>query len=241
MADDVEVKLSNVRLSFFHGFAPQERRDDKTKELTGMNYNCSVLLPKGDPQIQKVKDAMAAAKKAKWGDSPPRLLAPHLCLRDGEPVDPETVDEAVPGSGTRIPLYDGYAGMLYVSANRPVKLDEYELIKKGVKKRPVRIIGPRKNAEGRFDELTEHDPYAPYSGCYANVILRIYGHEGKENQPSRINASLEAVQFAKHGEPFGAKGVDVDNAFDELDTGEDDIAGAPAKAAAPAADEFDIG
>jgi hypothetical protein len=61
---------------FFMASTPQERRDDKTKELTGMNYNCSVLLPKGDPQIQKVKDAMAAAKKAKWGDSPPRLLAP---------------------------------------------------------------------------------------------------------------------------------------------------------------------
>jgi hypothetical protein len=177
---------------------------------------------------------MAAAKKAKWGDSRTATSSTeHLCLRDGEPVDPETVDESVPGSGTRIPLYDGYEGMLYVSANRPVKLDEYEQIKKGQKKRPVRIIGPRKNADGRFDELTENDPYAPYSGCYANVILRIYGHEGKDGQPSRINASLEAVQFAKHGEAFGAKGSTSIRAFDEEDAGEDDIGGSEHRRSPP--------
>jgi hypothetical protein len=242
MADDVEVKLKCVRLSFFHGFDPQERRND-AKELTGMNYNCSILIQKTDAaQVKAVKDAMAAAKKAKWGDSAPRFQPQHLCLRDGEPVDPETVDETVPGSGTRKPLYDGYEGMLFVSANRPVKLEEYELIKKGQKKRPVRIIGPRKNAQGKFDELTENDPYAPYSGCFANVIIRIYGHEGKDGQPSRINASLEAVQFAKHGERFGYGGVDVDSAFDEEDVGEDDMgSSAPAPAAAVAADDFDIG
>jgi hypothetical protein len=26
---------------------------NEAKELTGMNYNCSVLLPKTDPQIQE--------------------------------------------------------------------------------------------------------------------------------------------------------------------------------------------
>lgn len=242
MADDVEVKLKAVRLSFFHGFDPQERRND-AKELTGMNYNCSTLIPKSDvAQIKAVKDAMAAAKKAKWGDSAPRFQPQHLCLRDGEPIDPETVDESVAGSGTRKPLYDGYEGTLFVSANRPVKLDEFAQIKNGTKKRPVRIIGPRKNARGKFDELTENDPYAPYSGCFANVIIRIYGHEGKDGQPSRINASLEAVQFAKHGERFGYGGVDVDSVFDEEEVGEDDMGGAaPAKQPAQTADEFDIG
>lgn len=233
MADDVEVKLKGVRLSFFHGFDPQERRND-AKELTGMNYNCCLLIPKSDEaQVKAVKDAMAAAKKAKWGESAPRFQSQHLCLRDGEPIDPE--------DDKRKPLYDGYEAMFFVSANRPVKMEEYELIKGGKKKRPVRIIGPRRNAEGKFDELDESDPFAPYSGCYANVIIRIYGHEGKDGQPSRINASLEAVQFAKHGEKFGYGGVDVESAFDEEDVDEDDMGGGAAPVAKPQPDDFDIG
>src|SRR5690242_14849899 len=101
--------------------------------------------------------------------------------------------------------------MFYVSANKPVKLEDYDLIKAGKKKRPLRIIGPRKNPETKaFDEITsESDPYAPYSGCFANVIIRIYGYAGKNGQKSRINASLEAVQFVRDGERFGARGVDV--------------------------------
>lgn len=236
MADDLEIKLKGVRLSFFHGFDPQERRDDKTKELTGYNYNTSVLIPKTDTAtIALVKEAMKKAKDSTWGSSPPNLQSDQLCLRDGEPADME---------GVRKALYDGYEGCLYVSANRPVKLDEYDAIKAGRKRRPVRIIGPRKNAEtGRFDELNEHDPYAPYSGCYANVILRIYGYvppQGSSQRP-RINASLEAVQFVRDGERFGNRSVDVDSAFDEEDVGADDMGdAAPARQPAPA-DDFNIG
>jgi hypothetical protein len=229
MADDIELKLYG-RLSFFRVYDPQDRKND-AGQVTGKNYNTCILLPKDDPQIAKIKEAMAAAKKKTWGDAAPRFAPDQLCLRDGCPPDEE---------GNRAPLYDGYDGMFFVSANRPVKLDEYELIKSGQKKRPVRVIGPRKNAEGRFDELNDGDPYAPYSGCYANVVLRIYGYVGKDGQKSRINASLEAVQFAKDGERFGNGGVDVDSVFDELDTPTDDMGGAPAKAAAPA-DDFDIG
>lgn len=233
MANDVEIKLPGVRLSFFHGFVPQERRND-AKELTGFNYNSAVLIPKDDQVLTKlVKDGMSQAKKNKWGDSAPNLKPEHLCLRDGEPADMD---------GARKPLYDGYAGMLYVSANRVVKPEEYDLIKAGRKARPVRIIGPRKNpATQKFDELNEHDAYAPYSGCFANVILRIYATDAREGQPARINASLEAVQFVRDGEKFGASPVDVDSAFDEIDAPVDDAGGGGQPVAAGATDEFNIG
>lgn len=234
MANDVEIKLKGVRLSFFHGFVPQERKNQEGK-ITGMNYSAALLIPKDDEATVKViKDAMAAAKKNQWGDNAPRFKADTLCLRDGEPLDENEV---------RAPLYDGYKGMFYVSANRPVKLEDYEHIKAGRKPRPLKIIGPRKGEDGKFVQLAESDPFAPYSGCYVNVVLRIYGYVGKDNEPSRINASLEAVQFSRHGERFGTKPVDVDSAFDEEDVGEDDIGGAaPATTPAPADDNgFDIG
>jgi hypothetical protein len=227
MADNnnVEVKLKNVRLSFFHGFVPQPRKND-AGVITGYNFNTAILLDKEKDaeQIKAVQEAMRAAKTAKWGASPPRLAADKICLRDGEPIDPDTQQP--------VALYDGYAGCLYVSANRPVKVEEYELIKQGKKTAPVTIIGPRKGQDGRFPRLDENSEFAPYSGCYANVIIRIYGYADAEN-PSRINASLEAVQFARHGEPFASRSIDADSAFDEVE-GEDDF-DAPAEQAQPAA------
>jgi hypothetical protein len=44
----------------------------------------------------------------------------------------------------------------------------------------------------------------------------------------RINASLEAIQFVRHGEAFGAKPVIAEEVFDDL--GGDDDGGASAAA-----------
>lgn len=216
MAENIEVKLQNVRLSFFHGFKPQERRDDKTKELVGYNYNTSILLDKKTQAelIAQVKDAMRKARDSEWGENPPRIPAERYCLRDGEPADPDT--------GEAKPLYEGYGGQMVLSANRVITVEDYEAIKKGEKDRPVTIIGPRKGANGKFAILNENSEFAPYSGCYANVIVRIYALN-KSDWPARINASLEAVQFRAHGERFGGSGpIDADSAFEEVE-GYDDM------------------
>lgn len=219
MADsNVEVKLKNVRLSFFHGFDPQERRND-AKVLTGMNYNTAILLDKvkDADQIDKIKAAMKEARTARWGDNPPRMQPDKYCLRDGEPADED---------GNPSALYEGYEGCMYLSANRSVSLDDFDAIKAGNKKPPVSIIGPRRGPEGKFVPLKESSEFAPYSGCFANVIVRIYGYASEDN-PSRINASLEAVQFFAHGERFGYGGIDVEDAFDEVE-GHDDMDETPA-------------
>jgi hypothetical protein len=227
---NIELKLNDVRLSFFNGFTPQDGKDDDGN-VTRMNYNTNVLIPKDSPLVDMIKKAMGDAKKAKWGDSPPRLAPDKLCLRDGEPKD----DTDVP-----VALYDGYAGHFYLSANKPVSVEDYEAIKAGRKKRPISIIGPRKGPDGKFKQLVDGDEFAPYSGCFANVIVRIYGYIGdaKKNRPARINASLEAVQYKRFGEPFGSRGIDVDNAFDEEDDeamdGSDTSSGA-------SGDDFNIG
>lgn len=212
----IDVKLDDVRLSFFNGFTPQERRDDNTEELIGYNYSTSILIPKSNEELEKkIRRAMTDVAKALWGSDIPKFKADQKCLRDGEPADEET--------GERSPLWDGYEGSWYISVNTPIELKDYKLIEEGKKQRPVSIIGPRKGANGKFKELEEGDEFAPYSGCYANVIISIYAYAGdpKKKRPPRINASLKAVQFKRHGEAFGAKRIDVNSAFDEED--DDDL------------------
>ena len=73
----------------------------------------------------------------------------------------------------------------------------------------------------RTRKLTAEDN-RPYSGCYGNVVLRLWAQDNKYGK--RINAALEIVQFAKHGEPFGAtapKAADILD--DEAAPAEDEV------------------
>lgn len=74
------------------------------------------------------------------------------------------------------------------------------------------------------EPLVEEDG-KPYGGCYVNAIVRLWVQDNKFGK--RINASLEAVQFYKDGEAFGAPPVDVDSKF--KDFGEDDEDESPRK------------
>jgi hypothetical protein len=112
--------------------------------------------------------------------------------------DGEPMDE----DGVRSPKYDGYAGHLFISASNS--------------KRPS-VVDRDKT------QLTAEDG-KPYSGCYVNAVIRLWAQDNKYGQ--RVNASLEAVQFFRDGESFGAAPVDIDKAFDSY---EDDDAPPPAK------------
>lgn len=101
--------------------------------------------------------------------------------------------------------YDGYANNWYVSANNTKK---------------PQVIGRDKR------ELKESDGIV-YSGCYVNAVITLwYQPAGTKNGnpvPHAVYASLEAVQFVRGGEAFGAAGVDVDEDFDDITDDEDDI------------------
>jgi hypothetical protein len=207
------VKLKNVRGSFLHVVKPQERRND-AKVLTGWNFNGSFLVPKKlddgveNPQVLILRDAMKTALEGTWPGQNKKIPAERRCVRDGEPKDEDT--------GERAPLYEGYEGCFFVSANRGVSIEEWELIQAGKKDWPVQLLGPRKGPDGKFPRLKGADAAALfYSGAYFDVILRVYGYDGKGENPDRINASLEAIKFKRHGDAFGSKPVDADSAFDE--------------------------
>lgn len=90
-----------------------------------------------------------------------------------------------------------YGGMYFFNANN--------------KKRPTVVDRDR-------TQLTEDDNVI-YSGCYANVIVDLFGYDTAGNKG--VSAALCGVQFKKDGEALGGKGVTADD-FDEEEADEDD-------------------
>jgi hypothetical protein len=194
-----KVKLKNVRLSFAHLFKPQDPKPDKDTGKKGEpKFNCAFLIPKKTPEgkalIAQIKKVADEVKAKKWGANIPKLKPEKVCLRDGD-----------------LESYDGYEGMVYVSASnakRPTLVDK----KKDAKGKWVKLYDPE------ADKIVNGGQSLLYSGCYVNAIVKLWAQDNEHGK--RVNASLELVQFLKHGETFGAAQADAD---DELD--DDDVEG----------------
>ena len=84
-------------------------------------------------------------------------------------------------------------------------------IKASTKKRPL-VINRDKSP------ITESDNVI-YAGCYVNAIVSLWAQNNSWGR--RINASLDGVQFARDGEPFGDGAVSV-NEFDAFGSESDE-------------------
>lgn len=217
MADkNIEIQLKGVRASFLNVFESQEFKDEETGKVR-YSRNVNLLIPKRladgtkNPVVAQLSDAMKQALESHWPGQEKKIPSDRRCVRDGEPIDPDTIDADVPGSGTRFPLYDGYAGHYFVSANKGCEGPNSPNL--------VQLLGPKKTAKKEdgtpcFPTIKKEDGLL-YSGCWVDAIIRIYPLDGKGKFPDRINASLEALKFKRHGDAFGAKPVDAQNVFDE--------------------------
>ena len=223
------VMFKGVRLNMFDEqlYFPQAELTTKGKYAGKWRFNwgAKFILPakdtaEGKALVAAAKSAMAAAKKAKWGDKADeiKIKLANTPLQDGD-------DEEVT---TFAPMKGAY----FLSASKTVygpKGGE----EKDVPKRPFRIIGPRKvkdpdTGELKFPDVKPGDEYAPYSGCYVNVKVEFWGQDSDSDRgiPNRANGTILAVQFARHGESFGGgTRVNVDDDFDEEDDGDDDLGG----------------
>jgi hypothetical protein len=85
------------------------------------------------------------------------------------------------------PGQDAYRGLLFISANNQVR---------------PRLVATINGVNQEVDESSE---FAPYSGCIANVILRIWA-QNHVKWGKRFNAELQGVQFVKHAERLGGGG-----------------------------------
>ena len=90
--------------------------------------------------------------------------------------------------------WDGYEGVFYLSANN-------------TRQPTLSGLNPKGPAVKESDGLL-------YSGCRVNAIVRLWAQDNQHGK--RLNASLEAIQFFQHGEPFGSKPVNAEEAFEDL-------------------------
>ncbi|WOK01441.1 DNA binding protein [Pseudomonas phage UF_RH7] len=56
-----------------------------------------------------------------------------------------------------------------------------------------------------------------YGGCFVNVLIRPWFQDNKYGK--RVNAGLVAVQFLRDGEAFGEGRIDDEEAWDDVDDG----------------------
>jgi len=105
----VIIKLKNVRLAFCQnlfkpGVMPGSAADAVPK------YSSTFLIPKNDPQVKTVQEAINAVALAKWEKKAAvigrGLVAENkVCLHDGDLKE----------------QYDGFSGSMYVGASNKVK------------------------------------------------------------------------------------------------------------------------
>lgn len=195
-----EVLLRNVRLSFpaLHEPSEMEGEDGTIRRF----YKANFLIPKDGDEFKNVaaiKKASNEAKAKKWGSNEkewPKLKPDRICLRDGD-----------------LENWDGYAGMLYLSANSPVD-------------RKPQVLTNRKDKDKKWIRALPGMDRNPYAGCYVNALVRLWVQDNKQGK--RLNASVEVVQFLRDGDAFGAAPVNADERFtddmvsDEADLGDDD-------------------
>jgi hypothetical protein len=172
----MKIKLNAVRLSFPQLF------EAKTVNGEGKPaFSASFLIDPKDPQVAVINNAINAVAAEKWGAKAEAMLktiraADKTCLHSGDLKS----------------NYDGFEGMLYISARNAIK--------------PLVVDTNR-------SPLTEQDG-KPYAGCYVNVSLELWPQDN--NYGKRINATLMGVQFYKDGESFVGGGVASEDDFDDL-------------------------
>jgi hypothetical protein len=187
-------KLRNVRLSFVNCFEPQEGKVDKDTGKKGRDtYNLAALMDKNTPDGQaNIAEIERAIAEVKAAKWGPNVAKqPKIKAKDLCLRDGD--DEN----------YDGYEGMMYASLRN---VDQ-----------PV-LIDCIKDKDGKWIKLTGNEGKI-YSGCYGNVMGHAWAQDSAEHG-KKINGSLDAVQFRKHGEKFGRSAVNVDESFDDDDVDE---------------------
>jgi hypothetical protein len=172
----MKIKLNAVRLSFPQLF------EAKTVNGEGKPaFSAAFLISPKDPQIAMINTAITTVAAEKWGAKADAILktiraADKTCLHSGDLKS----------------NYDGFEGMMYISARNPLKPSVVDTNR-----------SPLVAEDGR-----------PYAGCYVNAVLELWTQDN--NYGKRVNATLMGVQFFKDGESFVGGGVADADDFDDL-------------------------
>lgn len=168
----------------------------KSTEDGALKYRAAFLMDpttaQGRININAIEAEVLRVKTDKWKDK-----ADKIKLKEDRMAYVDGDDCIGADSGE---VYVGYEGM--------------RVLKTANSKRPQVVDGARV-------PITEDDDKI-YAGCYVNAVVSLYAINDVAKGGNGIFATVEAVQFSKHGEAFGAAPVDVYDAFDEI-TEDDEV------------------
>jgi len=192
------IFLSNVRLSFPHLIEPQKQVSPETGKER-ISYNGDFIMPPdhaGFAQFMQRYGAMAAEKWKEHAQQVMQMIAADRksrCYGSGaERVNKKTFQP-----------YDGYAGMVYITAGRdnpPQMIQD-----NGQPVDPANTMA--------YQQLARK----MYGGCRVNVAVKPWLQENKHGRG--IRCDLIAVQFAGDDTAFGEGNIDASALFGAVKTG----------------------
>ncbi|MDX0622848.1 DUF2815 family protein [Sinorhizobium medicae] len=183
------VTLKNVRLSFPHLFEPSASIEDGPKK-----YRATFLMdPKttdGKANIAKLK---AVIDKAALGVWKTKEKADKIRAKlDSDRSGLRDGDDATNKEGD---VYAGYEDMMFIGATNG---------------RKPKVIRRDKSV------IDSSEASEIYGGCYVNAVISVWATNQEKHGGNGIFATLEIVQYAKKGEPFGAAELDEDDFLDDM-------------------------
>lgn len=202
------IYLSNVRLSFPHIAEPQ-RQKNETTGVERVAYNADFVMVPDHEGFKQFMQRVAVLAQEKWKEHASVVLGmiqnerKTRCYGRGE----EKVNKKT------FQPYDGYAGMVYISASRDTMPQIIDPSGKPVD--PINTMAVQALARKM------------YGGCRVNVAVKPWMQDNKHGRG--VRADLVAIQFAADDKPFGEGATDVSGIFGAVAT----PAAAPS-AAAPA-------
>lgn len=202
------IYLSNVRLSFPHIAEPQRTRNEQTG-AERVSYNGDFVMPPDHPGFAQFMQRYGQMAMEKWKEHAQAVM--NLIQNDRKTRCYGRGEEKV--SKKTFQPYDGYVGMVFISAGRETP--------------PQIIQGDGTPVDPANTMAVQALARKLYGGCRVNVAVKPWLQENKHGRG--IRCDLLAIQFAGDDKPFGEAAPDVSNVFGAVAT----QAAAPV-AAAPA-------
>ena len=192
---DAIILLSNVRLSFPHLIEPQVNINKDTGVKRSV-YSADFIMPPDHSGFAQFMTRVGELAVAKWTDHANNVL--QMINQTRKQRNYGQGSEKV--NQTTFKVYDGYEGMIYISANNKV---------------PPQVI----QADGKPVDPTNTLAYQQltrqmYGGCRVNAAIKPWVQDNKpENGGKGIRCELIAIQFAGDDTPFGEGTPDASGMF----------------------------
>ncbi len=176
------VHLTNVRLSFPHIAAPQPRKpgDSPNKEPS---YSAAFLMTPDHPGFARFMEVVQQMATEKWGAKAGGVL--QIVWQDNKKRCMGQGNEKI--NKLTLKPYDGYEGMLYITAGRKTQPQLIDLQGNGID--PTNTMVCQTVARGL------------YPGCMVNAAIKPWMQENEHG--FGVRCDLIAVQFHKDNTPFG--------------------------------------